>query len=1206
LNDTIIVMLDNNASTKIGCPTTNGGFTCQFDVPGNAANGNHTFQAHGHVPPTDLTAIFKVAPGASLTLAPTSEHAGATAQVSGAGLQPNATLSLEFNHAPVAFGSLCQTNSTGSFANCSYTVPSLTAGTYAVSVFDGTSNPTANFTINPSASITVTDPIGPNSNLNISGSNFGAGKSLTFELDGIGINPAGGSVFTDANGNIPQFTSIFLVKETTLGQHTVKVTDGSNLATANFTVVSVITVNPQSGPVASAVTITGYGLAANQDVSATFAGLSLTGLCKTDASFSFSCAYTVPVVPSGPQTVKADAGSTSATTSFTITPSISLTSTSGVVGTPSTLNGTGFAANQSLSATLGAANITFTNSCITSANGTFSCSFAVPAAPSGSRPVQATDDSNNTASATFFINPSISLANNSGAVGSTTALNGFGFAGNQLMKATFSGIGVVFTSPCNSDGSGSFSCGITVPVAQVGQKTVQAEDALHNSASASFTITPSISLTKTSGTVGAANTLNGSGFGGNKRVDVTLGGVAITFDKSCNTDVNGSLSCAFTIPASPSGAGQKIVQATDTANNSASASFSYLASISLTNTAGNVGSNNTVNGTAFAANSSITATLSGVAITFTGPCNTDGAGSFSCPFTVPATMSGPKTVQVTDAAGNSASTNFGLNFSLSVANTSGPVGATNTLNGSGFFPSKSVTNASLGGIGLSFLGSCSTDGNGSFSCAFNVPAATAGLKDASATVSGLVFGLPVPMNGFLANAFTVMPSISLTSNSGAVGSANLLKGTGFGAAKTVTATLGAANISLTGPCATNGNGSFSCGFTVPAAPDGQQTVQATDASNSASTTFTVNAGPTAADGNISGRIANDDGTPVSGVVVRLSGTQTRKTITDSNGNYHFDNVETNGFYTVTPSRVNYNFSPFNSSFSLLENRSEATFTATSMGDGANPLDTPEYFIRQQYLDFLDREPDEGGFNYWSDRILACEGDADCIRSRRTGVSAAFFIEQEFQQSGSFIYSLYEGALGRRPAFAEYSTDRQQVVAGANLETNKTAFAQGFVGRAEFVQKYQAQTTAEGFVDALIQNVRQSTAVDLNDERETLIAAYNAGADQAQSRALAVRTVADNAVFRQANYNAAFVLTEYFGYLRRDPDQGGYDFWLNVLNSSDRDNYHAMVCSFVTSAEYQQRFSLVVSYNNAGCGQEVSEGFSTRQRLASLALDRNGR
>ena len=57
-------------------------------------------------------------------------------------------------------------------------------------------------------------------------------------------------------------------------------------------------------------------------------------------------------------------------------------------------------------------------------------------------------------------------------------------------------------------------------------------------------------------------------------------------------------------------------------------------------------------------------------------------------------------------------------------------------------------------------------------------------------------------------------------------------------------------------------------------------------------------------------------------------------------------------------------------------------------------------------------------------------------------------------------------------------------------------------------------------------------------------------------------------FKQAEYNSAFVLMEYFGYLKRDPDQAGYDFWLNILNHREPGNYRGMVCAFITSDEYQ--------------------------------------
>jgi hypothetical protein len=58
--------------------------------------------------------------------------------------------------------------------------------------------------------------------------------------------------------------------------------------------------------------------------------------------------------------------------------------------------------------------------------------------------------------------------------------------------------------------------------------------------------------------------------------------------------------------------------------------------------------------------------------------------------------------------------------------------------------------------------------------------------------------------------------------------------------------------------------------------------------------------------------------------------------------------------------------------------------------------------------------------------------------------------------------------------------------------------------------------------------------------------------------------------------------EYFGYLRRDPEQDGYLFWLNVLNNKTPGNYRGMVCSFLTSAEYQQRFSSVAPHSNREC------------------------
>ena len=342
--------------------------------------------------------------------------------------------------------------------------------------------------------------------------------------------------------------------------------------------------------------------------------------------------------------------------------------------------------------------------------------------------------------------------------------------------------------------------------------------------------------------------------------------------------------------------------------------------------------------------------------------------------------------------------------------------------------------------------------------------------------------------------------------------------------------------------------------------------------------------PTAATATIGGRITTSGGAPIAGTVVNLAGTQTRKTITDASGNYRFDGVETNGFYTVTPSRSNFSFSPANRSFSQLSERTEASFAASALTEAANPLDTAEYFVRQQYLDMLGREPDEGGLNYWSDQILGCGSDAVCQHTWRRDVAAAFFIEAEFQRTGAYLYGLYKGALGRQPVYQEFTSDRRQVVDGPNLEALKQAFAESFVSRVEFVARYQNEATAEAFVDALLRNVSQGSGIDLSAERAGFITRYNSGTSVAQSRSLALRALTESAAFRQVEYNGAFVLSEYFGYLGRDPDAGGYAFWLDVLNNREPGNYRSMVCAFITSAEYQQRFSTIVSRSNRDCGQ----------------------
>jgi hypothetical protein len=192
------------------------------------------------------------------------------------------------------------------------------------------------------------------------------------------------------------------------------------------------------------------------------------------------------------------------------------------------------------------------------------------------------------------------------------------------------------------------------------------------------------------------------------------------------------------------------------------------------------------------------------------------------------------------------------------------------------------------------------------------------------------------------------------------------------------------------------------------------------------------------------------------------------------------------------------------------------------------------------------------------------------------------MENEPQETASFIYRLYKGSLGRQLSYAEFSNDRAQVVGGSNLDQGRAAFASAFVQRQEFVQKYGSATGAASFVDALIQSMQQASGADLSARRNALIARYNSASSPEEGRALVVMDAIEDASFKEVEYNRAFVLMQYFGYLRRDPDSGGYKFWLDVLNNRAPNNYRGMVCSFLTSAEYQKRFSASVTHFNSEC------------------------
>lgn len=277
----------------------------------------------------------------------------------------------------------------------------------------------------------------------------------------------------------------------------------------------------------------------------------------------------------------------------------------------------------------------------------------------------------------------------------------------------------------------------------------------------------------------------------------------------------------------------------------------------------------------------------------------------------------------------------------------------------------------------------------------------------------------------------------------------------------------------------------------------------------------------------------------------------------------------------------------------------------------NPAEEADFFVRQTYFDFLSRVPDAGGFAFWQAEITQCQSDVQCLRNKRVDVSNAFFYEQEFQQTAAYVLRLYRAAYGNNqpfpnpnpngafpdeekklPSYAVFVADRARVVGGANLAQKQLDLANLFVSRPEFSVKYPASlATADLFVDAVLATLQNDMGVNLTDQRANLINLYNS---QGGRGAVMYRLADDNGSNPIANqpfideeYNRSFVLGQYFGYLRRNPDIPGFIFWLGQVNGAplrDVPKQHAMVCSFITAAEYQFRFGPTASRNNNECPQ----------------------
>jgi CSLREA domain-containing protein len=342
------------------------------------------------------------------------------------------------------------------------------------------------------------------------------------------------------------------------------------------------------------------------------------------------------------------------------------------------------------------------------------------------------------------------------------------------------------------------------------------------------------------------------------------------------------------------------------------------------------------------------------------------------------------------------------------------------------------------------------------------------------------------------------------------------------------------------------------------------------------------------------------------VVVGKSASQ-RGDFTYTKGHITFNGGDDGKFIPVLISEDAYAEGPEELTVSLIALEggtlsTQNTFTVqiddNDTADGAvNPIDDDATFVGQHYHDFLSRQADNAGQAFWTNQFASCAGDSRCLDAKRVDVSAAFFLSIEFQQTGYFAIRVNKAAFGDQPGNPQYLPflDETQelgrgVVVGQPgfeelLEAHKQLYAEEFVARSDFQTAHGSQN-AEQYVDSLFAG---TGATPTQGERDTAISAFGTG--DAAGRARSLRSVVESGSVYNKLYNPAFVLMQYFAYLRRDPNSApdtnydGYNFWLAKLNSVTQPGEDArdervalarvrraeMIRAFLLSTEYRGRF-----------------------------------
>jgi hypothetical protein len=253
----------------------------------------------------------------------------------------------------------------------------------------------------------------------------------------------------------------------------------------------------------------------------------------------------------------------------------------------------------------------------------------------------------------------------------------------------------------------------------------------------------------------------------------------------------------------------------------------------------------------------------------------------------------------------------------------------------------------------------------------------------------------------------------------------------------------------------------------------------------------------------------------------------------------------------------------------------------------------DFFISQQYIDFLRRFPEPDGLQFYLNILNGCNpSNVECVKFTRGALSANFFRSPEFQRKGSYVMYLYMVSLGQRPAtvaelqdtskidrphYTEFMADLATISTPNDdpvlTEQKKNELAAAWLQRTEIKNKYDALSNS-----AFVQTLLNTAGVTISNQAQ-LVTDLNAGT---KTRAQVLRIIVESPELDAKFYKNAFVTMEYFGYLRRDPEpcwnvpnpsECGYIFHNERFKLvADKDFLeNTIVRGFIESPEYINRF-----------------------------------